>query len=74
VSFVVTGVHPHDVATWLDARGIAVRAGRLCAHPAIAALGEREVVRASFGVYNDERDVAVLAAAIRSARAELGHS
>jgi cysteine desulfurase/selenocysteine lyase len=74
VSFVVTGVHPHDVATWLDGRGIAVRAGRLCAHPAIADLGEREVVRASFGVYNDERDVAVLATAIRSARAELGHS
>jgi cysteine desulfurase/selenocysteine lyase len=74
VSFVVAGVHPHDMATWLDGRGIAVRAGRLCAHPAIAALGEREVVRASFGVYNDERDVASLIAGVRSARAELSHS
>jgi cysteine desulfurase/selenocysteine lyase len=74
VSFVIDGVHAHDVATWLDGRGVAVRAGRLCAHPALDALGEREVVRASFGVYNDGRCVRALCAAVHAAKKTLGAS
>ncbi len=74
VSFVLEGVHAHDVATWLDGRGVAVRAGRVCAHPALDALGEREIVRASFAVYNDKHCVRALCAAVRSAKKTLGAS
>ncbi len=74
VSFVLEGVHAHDVATWLDSRGVAVRAGRVCAHPALDALGEREIVRASFGVYNDGQCVRALCAAVQSVKKTLGAS
>ena len=74
VSFVLDGVHAHDVATWLDGRGIAVRAGRVCAHPALDALGEREIVRASFAIYNDGNCVRALCAAVQSAKKTLGAS
>lgn len=74
VSFVLEGVHAHDVATWLDGRGLAVRAGRVCAHPALDALGEREIVRASFGVYNEAQCVRSLCSAVQSAKVTLGAS
>ena len=51
-SFVLAGVHPHDVATVLDCEGIAVRAGHLCAQPILRRLGVAATVRASFAVYN----------------------
>lgn len=60
VSFVVEGVHPHDVGTILDESGVAVRAGHHCAQPLMDALGVPATVRASFGVYNDESDVDAL--------------
>jgi len=74
VSFVLDGVHAHDVATWLDGRGVAIRAGRVCAHPALDALGEREIVRASFAVYNEGHCVRTLCAAVQSAKKTLGAS
>lgn len=64
VSFVVEGRHPHDVATDLDRRGIAVRVGHLCAQPLLDALGVRAVVRASFGRYSREADLDALVAAL----------
>ncbi len=57
VSFVVEGVHPHDVGTVLDTMGIAVRTGHHCAQPLMARLGVPATVRASFGLYNTTDDV-----------------
>jgi cysteine desulfurase/selenocysteine lyase len=64
LSFVVEGVHPHDVGTILDSEGVAVRAGHHCAQPAMEALGLMATVRASFGLYNTESDIDALAAGL----------
>ncbi len=68
VSFCMTDVHPHDVATILDSEGVAVRAGHHCAQPLHKALGVPATVRASFYLYNDHDDVERLASALRAAR------
>jgi cysteine desulfurase/selenocysteine lyase len=60
VSFIIEGVHPHDVGTILDEAGVAIRAGHHCAQPLMDWLGVPATARASFGIYNDERDVARL--------------
>jgi len=52
VSFVMDGIHPHDIGTILDAEGIAVRAGHHCAQPVMLRYGVSATVRASFGIYN----------------------
>lgn len=57
VAFTVDGVHPHDVAQILDAEGVAIRAGHLCAQPLMRRLGVSAVNRASFYFYNTEREV-----------------
>lgn len=68
VSFTVDGAHPHDVADLLGQSGVCVRAGHHCAQPLHAAIGIEASVRASVGIYTDERDVRALAPAIRNAR------
>lgn len=68
VSFSVSDVHPHDVATTLDVEGVCVRAGHHCAQPLMRSLGVHSTVRASFWVYNSAADVARLAAAVRAAQ------
>lgn len=60
VSFVIEGVHPHDIGTILDEAGVAIRAGHHCAQPLMAALGVEATARASFGAYSDASDVAAL--------------
>jgi cysteine desulfurase/selenocysteine lyase len=60
VSFTMQGVHPHDIGTILDEEGVAVRAGHHCAQPLMDHLGVPATARASFGIYNDESDVAAL--------------
>jgi cysteine desulfurase / selenocysteine lyase len=60
VSFAIEGVHPHDIGTILDEEGVAIRAGHHCAQPLMEHLGVPATARASFGVYNDEGDVAAL--------------
>ncbi|WP_242416971.1 aminotransferase class V-fold PLP-dependent enzyme [Sphingomonas panni] len=60
VSFVVEGVHPHDVGTILDEERVAIRAGHHCAQPLMDVLGVPATARASFGVYNGPDDVAAL--------------
>ncbi|MBB5699652.1 cysteine desulfurase [Sphingomonas yantingensis] len=60
VSFMVEGVHPHDVGTILDEGRVAIRAGHHCAQPLMDHLGIPATARASFGVYNGPRDVAAL--------------
>jgi cysteine desulfurase/selenocysteine lyase len=57
ISFVMDGVHPHDVGTILDREGVAVRAGHHCAQPLMERFGVPATVRASFALYNDREDV-----------------
>ncbi len=70
-SFTVDGAHPHDVAQLLGDRGVCVRAGHHCAQPLHDALGLNATVRASIGLYTDERDVRALRPAIEQARSIL---
>jgi cysteine desulfurase/selenocysteine lyase len=72
VSFTMEGVHPHDLGTILDHEGVAVRTGHHCAMPLMSFLGLPATVRASFGVYNTEKDVAALVAALGKAREVFG--
>jgi cysteine desulfurase/selenocysteine lyase len=60
LSFVVDGVHPHDVGAVLDDEGVAVRAGHHCAQPLMERLGLPATVRASFAFYNSMEDVEAL--------------
>jgi len=64
VSFAIEGVHPHDIGTILDEEGVAIRAGHHCAQPLMEHLDIPATARASFGIYNDESDVAALARGI----------
>jgi cysteine desulfurase/selenocysteine lyase len=61
ISFVLKGIHPHDIAQLLDEQGIAVRAGHHCARPVCVRYGIAATTRASFGVYTtmDEVDALV---------------
>ncbi len=72
LSFVVEGVHPHDVGTILDNEGVAVRAGHHCAQPLMDLFGLDATVRASFGLYNTGREAEALAAAVRKAKEFFG--
>jgi cysteine desulfurase/selenocysteine lyase len=60
VSFSMEGIHPHDIGTILDEENVAIRAGHHCAQPLMDHLGIPATARASFGIYNDENDVAAL--------------
>lgn len=68
VSFVVDGVHAHDVSQVLDDRGIAVRVGHHCAWPLHRAYGINSTVRASFAVYNTLDEADALAEAVVAAQ------
>ncbi len=61
LSFVLDGIHPHDVGTILDREGIAVRAGHHCAQPVMDRYGVPATVRASLGLYNTREDLDALA-------------
>jgi cysteine desulfurase/selenocysteine lyase len=65
LSFMVDGVHPHDVGTILDEAGVAIRAGHHCAQPLMGLLGVPATARASFGVYNDMDDIDRLVEGVR---------
>lgn len=68
LSFELTGVHPHDMATVFDQMGLCVRAGHHCAQPLMRKLGVTATVRASFALYNSMEDVERLAEAILKAK------
>jgi cysteine desulfurase/selenocysteine lyase len=68
LSFVVKGVHPHDVGTILEQEGVAIRAGHHCAQPLMERLGLPATARASLGVYNTREDLDRLAAGVRKVR------
>jgi len=64
VSFVLEGLHPHDVGTALDLEGIALRAGHHCTQPVMDHFRVAATARASFGVYTTERELDLLGAAV----------
>jgi cysteine desulfurase/selenocysteine lyase len=66
-AFNVRGVHPHDVAQVCSDRGVAIRAGHMCAQPYVQQLGYEALCRASLYIYNDEHDIEQLADALRAA-------
>ena len=57
ISFNVDGIHPHDLAQFLNEDNIAIRVGHHCAQPLLKTLGETATARLSFYIYNDEKDV-----------------
>jgi len=65
VSFVIEGIHPHDIGTVLDREGIAVRTGHHCAQPVMDHFGVPATARASFGLYNTLDEVERLAVGVR---------
>ena len=72
VSFLIDGIHPHDLGTILDEANVAIRAGHHCAQPLMAKLGIPATARASFGIYSDEEDVAALLSGIERTRRIFG--
>ena len=72
LSFVMDGVHPHDIGTILDSEGIAVRAGHHCAQPVMARYGVSATVRASFALYNTAEEIDALVAGLQKVREVFG--
>jgi cysteine desulfurase/selenocysteine lyase len=72
LSFVVEGVHPHDVGTLLNEEGIAVRTGHHCAQPIMQRFGIPATSRASFAFYNTHSEVDALVAGIRRVQKLMG--
>lgn len=73
ISFNDRSIHPHDLATYLDSRGIAIRAGHHCAQPLMKRLGVTATARASFYIYNTDEDVDSLIDGILAARRYFGY-
>ncbi|HSW50332.1 MAG TPA: aminotransferase class V-fold PLP-dependent enzyme, partial [Bryobacteraceae bacterium] len=71
-SFLVDGIHPHDLGTILDQEGIAIRAGHHCAQPVMARFGVPATARASLAMYNTREDMDALVNGIRRAKEILG--
>lgn len=71
ISFIVPGLHPHDLATLLGEQGIAIRAGHHCAMPLTSSIAPAGVARASLGLYTTEEDIARLIQGLKAARAKL---
>jgi cysteine desulfurase/selenocysteine lyase len=72
LSFVMDGIHPHDIGTVVDREGVAIRTGHHCAQPVMDRYGIPATARASFAMYNTVNEIDTLVAAIRRVRALLG--
>ncbi|MFI5399004.1 MAG: SufS family cysteine desulfurase [Candidatus Binatia bacterium] len=68
LSFVLEGVHPHDIGTVLDREGIAIRAGHHCAMPVMQRFGVPATARASLAFYNTEEEIDAMVAAVRKVK------
>jgi cysteine desulfurase/selenocysteine lyase len=68
LSFVLEGIHPHDIGTILDRQGIAIRTGHHCAQPLMLRFGIPATARASLAVYNTAQEIDALAAGIRKVK------
>jgi len=71
-SFVIDGVHPHDIGTILDHEGVAVRTGHHCAQPVMNRFGVPATARASFAIYNTRDDVDRLIEGLASVQKMMG--
>jgi cysteine desulfurase/selenocysteine lyase len=65
LSFMIDGVHPHDVGTIFDQEGVAIRTGHHCAQPVMEFFGIPATARASFAFYNTEQEIDALVAAVK---------
>jgi len=72
LSFVLDGVHPHDIGTILDTEGIAVRTGQHCAQPVMDRYGITATVRASIGIYNTREEIDALVDGLHKVREVFG--
>ncbi len=68
LSFVMEGIHPHDIGTILDQEGIAIRTGHHCSQPVMERFGIPATARASFALYNTREEVDALVAGIEKVR------
>ena len=68
ISFIIKGIHPHDISTIVDEEGVAIRAGHHCCQILHERLGLIATARASIGVYNTKEDIDVLCGAIEKCR------
>jgi cysteine desulfurase/selenocysteine lyase len=73
LSFVLDGVHPHDIGTIVDREGVAIRTGHHCAQPVMERFCVPATARASFAMYNTTEDVDTLVGALRRVRTLFGH-
>ena len=64
ISFVMDGIHPHDIGTVVDSEGVAIRTGHHCAMPLMKRYGLAATARASFALYNTREEAEALAAAV----------
>lgn len=71
-TFNIGGIHPHDIATILDAEGVAVRAGHHCAQPLMQRYNVPAMTRASFYIYNTPQEIDVLVRGLEKAKAIFG--
>ena len=72
LSFVLDGVHPHDIGTIVDREGVAIRTGHHCAQPVMDRLGIPATARASLAMYNTREEIDRLADAVRKVRKVFG--
>ncbi len=72
ITFLIDGVHPHDVATILDSMHVDVRAGHHCAQPLLKFMGAMSTTRASISFYNTEQDIDHFIDALKKVRPEMG--
>ena len=72
LSFVMDGIHPHDIGTIVDGEGVAIRTGHHCAQPVMDRFGIPATARASLAMYNSVEDLDALVAALHRARALMG--
>jgi cysteine desulfurase/selenocysteine lyase len=72
LSFVIEGVHPHDIGTILDQEGIAIRTGHHCAQPVMERFGIDATARASLGLYNTREEIDALVRGIEKVKEVFG--
>jgi cysteine desulfurase / selenocysteine lyase len=65
LSFVIDGIHPHDIGTIVDREGVAIRTGHHCAQPTMERFGVPATARASFALYNTCEEIDALVDALR---------
>jgi cysteine desulfurase/selenocysteine lyase len=73
VSFILEGIHPHDIGTILDQEGIAIRSGHHCAQPVMQKYGIPATARASFAFYNTVEEIESLVRGIQKVKEVFGH-